>query len=373
MAARPAIARGAWRHGRHPQVHRTLRGLAAPAARPPTWSRTDLERKHEKMRDSAFSFLRATYWRWAETVLDVCPELPMRPQVLAVGDIHLENFGTWRDADGRLVWGVNDFDEAAEMPYALDLIRLATSALLADEDQSADAGAICAAILRGYRTRPLGARSPSCSTAICNGCASWWSCPRRPAPSSGSKIERNAARACPAALSRGACRRHARARACRCALSAARPAPAASAARAGPALRTGAARRSCARPRRCCRRPGPWRGRDVTALIRCARAAGGRYRPIDPWLHIADGISWSAACRPTTARSRRTTTQACCLHRPCSRRWAPTLPACTSASAIAVPHRQGPRTPQERLAARRCQKMAAATTRDFKAWKAGGS
>ena len=27
------------------------------------------------------------------------------PQVLSVGDLHLENFGTWRDADGRLVWG----------------------------------------------------------------------------------------------------------------------------------------------------------------------------------------------------------------------------------------------------------------------------
>ena len=58
--------------------------------------------------------------------------------MLAVGDIHLENFGTWRDADGRLVWGVNDFDEAAEMPYALDLIRLATSALVARQGPRRD-------------------------------------------------------------------------------------------------------------------------------------------------------------------------------------------------------------------------------------------
>ena len=91
----------------------------------------DLERKHEKMRDSAFAFLRATYWRWAETVLDICPDAASAPKVLAVGDIHLENFGTWRDADGRLAWGMNDFDEAAEMPYVIDLIRLATSALAA--------------------------------------------------------------------------------------------------------------------------------------------------------------------------------------------------------------------------------------------------
>ena len=69
--------------------------------------------------------------------------------MLAVGDIHLENFGTWRDDDGRLVWGVNDFDEAAEMPYLLDLVRLATSALLARPSR-ARGGDICAAILEGY-------------------------------------------------------------------------------------------------------------------------------------------------------------------------------------------------------------------------------
>ena len=51
--------------------------------------------------------------------------------MLAVGDMHVENFGTWRDAEGRLVWGVNDFDEAAKMPYTIDLVRLAASAMLA--------------------------------------------------------------------------------------------------------------------------------------------------------------------------------------------------------------------------------------------------
>src|SRR5436190_8108308 len=85
----------------------------------------DLDRKHEKMRATPFAFLRATYWRWAETVLEICGDLGGASKVLAVGDIHLENFGTWRDVDGRLVWGVNDFDEAAVMPFALDLARLA--------------------------------------------------------------------------------------------------------------------------------------------------------------------------------------------------------------------------------------------------------
>jgi len=109
----------------------------------------DIAAKHDKMGDSPFPFLRATYWRWAETILDVCPELADAPQVLAVGDIHLENYGTWRDADGRLIWGVNDFDEAADMPYPLDLVRLGTSAMLGCPhlDTASD---IAANILRGY-------------------------------------------------------------------------------------------------------------------------------------------------------------------------------------------------------------------------------
>ena len=111
----------------------------------------DLERKHEKMRDSPFAFLRATYWRWAETVLELCPDVANAPPVLAVGDIHLENFGTWRDADGRLVWGVNDFDEAAEMPYLLDLIRLATSGMVAGKAAGAKGDQMCASLLEGYR------------------------------------------------------------------------------------------------------------------------------------------------------------------------------------------------------------------------------
>lgn len=79
------------------------------------------------------------------------------PRTLCVGDIHLENFGTWRDADARLVWGVNDFDEAATMPYVFDLIRLATSARLAPNVQlTPDAAAD--AILAGYREGLLAPR-----------------------------------------------------------------------------------------------------------------------------------------------------------------------------------------------------------------------
>ena len=75
--------------------------------------------------------MRATFYRWAQVWPEVCCKFGLGPGVLSVGDLHVENFGTWRDTDGRLIWGVNDFDEAYPLPYTNDLVRLATSALLA--------------------------------------------------------------------------------------------------------------------------------------------------------------------------------------------------------------------------------------------------
>lgn len=117
----------------------------------PDFVAADLAEKNRVMRDSAFVFLRGTYWRWAELVRAAFPEHAHAPSVLAVGDIHLENFGTWRDVDGRLVWGINDFDEAARMPYVEDLVRLATSAALADDERNPDVANICDALCVGYR------------------------------------------------------------------------------------------------------------------------------------------------------------------------------------------------------------------------------
>ncbi len=93
----------------------------------------DLARKHRFMAEAPFPFLRATYYRWAQLFPEICPKSAKSPKVLAVGDLHLENFGTWRDADGRFAWGINDFDEASILPYTNDLIRIATSAQLAIE------------------------------------------------------------------------------------------------------------------------------------------------------------------------------------------------------------------------------------------------
>lgn len=114
-----------------------------------------LKNKHRKMGAGAFPFLRATFYRWVERWPDVCPRLAKRDEdvLLAVGDLHVENFGVWRDSRRRLVWGINDFDEACELPFTSDLVRLAASVLLAAEaaDLDASANRVCALLLGGYR------------------------------------------------------------------------------------------------------------------------------------------------------------------------------------------------------------------------------
>jgi hypothetical protein len=105
------------------------------------------------MSAGSFAFLRATFYRWAARWEPIVGDVARAPTVLAVGDLHVENFGTWRDAEGRLIWGVNDFDEAWPLPYTQDLVRLAASALVArrHHDLKIDGEHSVHAILDGYR------------------------------------------------------------------------------------------------------------------------------------------------------------------------------------------------------------------------------
>jgi len=114
-----------------------------------------LKKKHRQMADGPFPFLRSTFYRWVEQWPIVCPELAERAEdvLLAVGDLHVANFGVWLDSRQRQVWGVNDFDEACELAFTSDLVRLAASAVLAAAEAKIDveANRVCEPLLDGYR------------------------------------------------------------------------------------------------------------------------------------------------------------------------------------------------------------------------------
>jgi uncharacterized protein (DUF2252 family) len=86
--------------------------------------------KYKAMRRDPFAFLRGTahlfYQDWpARSPLD------RSPLAWACGDLHLENFGSYKGENGLAYYDVNDFDEAALAPAGRDLARFATSLLLA--------------------------------------------------------------------------------------------------------------------------------------------------------------------------------------------------------------------------------------------------
>jgi uncharacterized protein (DUF2252 family) len=104
------------------------------------------------MRSGFFGCVRATYYRWFQLFPTICPDLMSAPAVLAVGDANVTSFGTWRDRDNRLIWGIHYFDEADVLPYANDLVRLAAGMRIAAEESGRrhDGEKACAAILNGY-------------------------------------------------------------------------------------------------------------------------------------------------------------------------------------------------------------------------------
>jgi uncharacterized protein (DUF2252 family) len=109
--------------------------------------------KYTGMRSSPFVFLRASCHLFYSRLPDL-PVLVEAPSVWCCGDLHLQNFGSYK-GDNRLVYfDLNDFDEAALAPASWDLLRFLSSVLVgADAMAVKKAGAIalCDAFLDAYR------------------------------------------------------------------------------------------------------------------------------------------------------------------------------------------------------------------------------
>jgi len=89
-------------------------------------------RKFRKMAASPFAFYRGSACLFYADVAGVAdPFLNESPgRVWIHGDLHAENFGTYMNAEGVLVFNVNDFDEAYVGPFTWDLKRFAASVAL---------------------------------------------------------------------------------------------------------------------------------------------------------------------------------------------------------------------------------------------------
>jgi uncharacterized protein (DUF2252 family) len=91
-------------------------------------------RKFRKMAASPFAFYRGSaalfYADMTGTYADDSFLDERTSRVWIHGDLHAENFGTYMNSSGQLVFNVNDFDEAYVGPFSWDLKRFAGSVAL---------------------------------------------------------------------------------------------------------------------------------------------------------------------------------------------------------------------------------------------------
>src|SRR5262249_38493440 len=117
-----------------------------------------LRLKVARMAEGPFAYFRGTFHLFAHDVLDeAMAALPLlaagAPELDLVGDLHSENFGTFKAADGLVHYDVNAFDETTRGRFTLDVSRLATSLFLAARERGDpldDAVGVVLAFLGGY-------------------------------------------------------------------------------------------------------------------------------------------------------------------------------------------------------------------------------
>ncbi len=89
--------------------------------------------KYSKMVATAYAFYRGTdhlYWSDFSNGRGAKKFSTPKTKTWLQGDLHAYNFGTFNNDDGKVVYGLNDFDEGVIADYQYDLWRMATSLIL---------------------------------------------------------------------------------------------------------------------------------------------------------------------------------------------------------------------------------------------------
>jgi len=86
--------------------------------------------KYEAMAENAFRFFRGTCHLFYEDLAAAVP-LPLSPLAWICGDLHIENFGSYRGDNKLVYFDLNDFDEAVLAPCSYEVARMVTSIFIA--------------------------------------------------------------------------------------------------------------------------------------------------------------------------------------------------------------------------------------------------
>jgi len=88
--------------------------------------------KYEAMTENAFRFYRGTCHLFYQDLANA-EALPLSPLVWICGDLHIENFGSYKGDNKLVYFDLNDFDEALLAPASYELARMVTSIFIAFE------------------------------------------------------------------------------------------------------------------------------------------------------------------------------------------------------------------------------------------------
>jgi uncharacterized protein (DUF2252 family) len=86
--------------------------------------------KYAAMADNAFRFYRGTCHLFYED-LSTITSIPLSPLAWICGDLHLENFGSYKGDNKLVYFDLNDFDESVLAPASYELMRMLTSIFIA--------------------------------------------------------------------------------------------------------------------------------------------------------------------------------------------------------------------------------------------------
>jgi len=86
--------------------------------------------KYEAMTENAFRFYRGTCHLFYEDLANANP-LPLSPLTWICGDLHIENYGSYKGDNKLVYFDMNDFDEGILAPACYEIARMATSIFIA--------------------------------------------------------------------------------------------------------------------------------------------------------------------------------------------------------------------------------------------------
>lgn len=95
--------------------------------------------KYKTMLANSFSFFRGACHLFYEDLFNA-NQLPPAPLTWISGDLHLENFGSFKGDDHQVYFDLNDFDEAILAPANWELVRMITSIFVAFDNLDLDEG-----------------------------------------------------------------------------------------------------------------------------------------------------------------------------------------------------------------------------------------